>query len=242
MSIFETMINQQDGDVWAALEEQSIYVSGGGTISLNTGTNVLSWSEDLILLSMLSGGKVTIPAGSLSGVTDGKVVYAAVSRPIIGSVSSALAVGDVISSLSSKSVIGTRSGTNFYMKNAANREAFMSIDHWGTGKVVTSSATSGGGTVTGSISVTVSDGTVQRLQVTANGNTVDSTIQFFSDAGMTDELYSAENKDCYTTPHDDRVPWWFGYLTSGLLYYKITNDGANNSTYDIEFVGFGKIA
>jgi hypothetical protein len=91
--------------------------------------------------------------------------------------------------------------------------------------------------------VGVSYGTVIALQIVANGNTVDSTIEFFTDAALTDRIYYAPTKDCYSSPHDDRTPWaclsFTQDLESDSLHYRIQNNGANNSTYTIKVVGIG---
>lgn len=109
---------------------------------------------------------------------------------------------------------------------------------------VTASAAAGGGTVDGSIDLGVGIGIMAGLQVTANGNTVNSDIKFFSDAALTNRIYLAAGKDCFTSPHEDRTSWGmfsFGNdLEDRKLYYKITNNGANPSTYDIEVVGTGR--
>jgi len=87
-------------------------------------------------------------------------------------------------------------------------------------------------------------GQIMALRVKANSNTVLSTIEFFSDAAHSYRIYYAAAKNCYTAPyHRDGTPWAafeFGHnLESQNLYYKITNNGANASTYDIELIAFG---
>lgn len=108
----------------------------------------------------------------------------------------------------------------------------------------TSSAAAGGGTTSGSIDLGVGLGIMAGLRVTAAGNTVNSDIEFFSDAAMTHRIYLAAGKDCFTSPHEDRSSWGMFYFNEDLenreLHYKITNNGANPSTYDIEVVGTGR--
>ena len=108
----------------------------------------------------------------------------------------------------------------------------------------TGSAAAAGGTTTGSIDLGLSAGTISALRVKANGVTVDSTIEFFADVARTDLLYLASNKDCHTSPHfEDKTAWaclsFTQVLEASKIYYQITNDGANASTYDIEMFGLG---
>jgi len=109
---------------------------------------------------------------------------------------------------------------------------------------LTASAASGGGTATGSIAMGFDYGQVISLRVKANGNTVLSDIEFFTDAAMTDRIYMASAKNCYTAPyHRDGTAWSAFSMANNLesqnLYYRITNNGANASTYDIELIAFG---
>jgi hypothetical protein len=240
--IYGALITQQDADTYAAYEDPNLILRGGGNIILNESTDELSWDEDLEILSMLTGGVVTISAGVLSDFEDGKIAYVEVSRPVTGNRTLTLSVGDTIGSNRNNVFVAFRRGGMVYMRSSANQDALAVVDRWDSKKVVTSSVLSGGGTVSGSVPTGVVLGSMWRLRVTALGNTVDSTIQFFSDAGMTNELYIASNKDCYTSPFDDGASWFLGNLTNGLLYYKITNDGLNDSVYDVEFVGIGEMA
>jgi hypothetical protein len=90
----------------------------------------------------------------------------------------------------------------------------------------------------------VTAGTVFGLSVAASGDTVDSDIEFFADAARTYRIYFAEGKDCWSDAHIDGTAWACFSFASDLedkkLYYKITNNGANDSTYDIELLGLGK--
>ena len=104
-----------------------------------------------------------------------------------------------------------------------------------------------GGTASGHIHLLVSNGACLRLRVKANGNTVNSKIEFFSDAGMADAdlIFLAEGRNCYTVPYYVMglawaIPGFGAALDGDKLYYRITNAGANDSTYDIEMVLIGE--
>ena len=241
MDIWEALINQQETDVYSALEDPNLYLRGGGEISLDTGTNILSWDESMEILSCLTGGVVTIAAGSLASFLDGKIAYVQVTRPMTGNSILTLQVADYIGNDRNKIFVAMRRGSVVYMRNNVNRIAMAEIDKWGAKKITTAVCGAGGANINGSFKTGVEKGSVWRLQVTALGNTVDSTIQFFSDAGLTNELYIASNKDCYSTPWYDATSWYME-TNGGLLYYKITNDGANISAYEIEMSGIGMVS
>lgn len=100
-------------------------------------------------------------------------------------------------------------------------------------------ATSGGGTVESSIDLSGAViGEVVGLEVIAGGDTVDTDIEFFTDAGMLDRIYYATAKDCYTAPYRDMTSWaLFSFdseMVDRVLYYRFTNNGANNTTYDVK--------
>lgn len=103
--------------------------------------------------------------------------------------------------------------------------------------LVTGSATSGGGTVNFTIATGFSTPLIEFLDVEANGNTTTSDIRFYRDAARTSLVYEALARDAFTAPFVDATPW-AGYnrsgdLESNTLYGRITNNGANASTYDI---------
>lgn len=237
--IHVAFMNQLDNDQYASFEDPSLILRGGGNISLDAVANELTWTAKFELMSMLTGGIMTIQPATLTGFEDGKVAYVEISRPLIGVKTGTLAVADNIGGNRNYVFIALRRGSVVYFRNHVNRTAFHMYDFLGMSKITTALALAGGGTVDGSINLGVDSGSNWRLSVKALMDTVNTSIEFFSDVGLTDRLYFAPNKDCYTSPHDDRVPWWFGTLTSGLIYYRLTNHGANNSTYELELVGFG---
>jgi hypothetical protein len=122
------------------------------------------------------------------------------------------------------------------------------VDLTGAAKHTTGNATAGGGTTSSHIHVTITKGIVLGLRVRALGNTVNSNIEFFSHpaGGVQSRIYWAPVKDCYTLPyHKDYTPWCIPQFDQALqddeLEYTITNNGANDSTYEIEMRLIGEI-
>jgi len=234
------MLNQFDLSVYSTFENPNLFLTGGGEITLDAGADELTWSEDLLILNMMSGGVATIAADTLAGFTDGKIAYIDVNRPMNGSVVKTLQLTNAMGNDSGKVFIAMRRGSVVYCRNHANRAGFQVVDKWDTKKLTTASAGPTGGTVSGTINVGIDIGTIGRLKVTAIGNTTDSSIQFFSDAGLSDQLYLAANLDCYSSPYEDLTVWFAGPLVGGL-HYQITNNGANASTYEVELLGMGRM-
>jgi len=240
--VFQALINGIDSDVYASLEDPHLLLNGGGMITLDEVADELSWSDDLEILSTLTGGSITITAGTLTGFADGKVAYVEVSRPVSGSRILTLGVADTLTGNRNRVFIALRRGTTVLMRNSANRSKVGSIDYWGSETFTTGSIADSGGSESGIIPVGVNKGSIWNVKVTALGNTTDSTICFYSDSGHTNEIYSAANQDCYTSPYEDGTSWFVGVLVGGNLYYEVTNDGANASVYQIELVGIGDMS
>jgi len=80
-----------------SIENAALIFYGGGTISLNTGNDQVSWTEDIGLFSVMDWGKATIAAGTLNGVEDGKSIFVTISRPLNTIRVATFSVGDTIS-------------------------------------------------------------------------------------------------------------------------------------------------
>lgn len=116
-----------------------------------------------------------------------------------------------------------------------------SFDWSGSAAVTTGSAAAGGGTATGDASSWFNLGIVHRLRIVANGNTTMANIEFFADASRTARLYFAEAVNAFTAAWDDGTPWTYRDAdATSKLHYKITNNGANASTFTITIQGIGE--
>ena len=112
----------------------------------------------------------------------------------------------------------------------------------------TGSASGSGGTVDFTIAAGAAYVTMQYLRVkNASGTCADATIQFFRDAGRTDEIYDAQNKDTSTANGwVDRNPSTMmgddgTGLASNIMYGRITNNDAGAATFDVEAVLWGVV-
>jgi len=137
----------------------------------------------------------------------------------------------------------TLSGVTSGSGGGGGTGSLTTVDKRGASKTTTSSASASGGTATGSINLGIDSGAAIYLKVTANGNTTNSNIEFWRDSGKTDQIYQATGKDAYTSAFADGTPWSLitaSDLESQSIYYTITNNGSNASTYDIELLAHGE--
>jgi hypothetical protein len=113
----------------------------------------------------------------------------------------------------------------------------------GTAKITTANVVAGGGSITGHIHLGGTHGIITRMQLTALGDTVDTSMAFAPDPAMAGTFYSVANEDMYTAPFRmNSVKSVTGYVTAMTddeLCYYIQNDGANDSAYEIELTFIG---
>lgn len=77
--VFESMIDGIDASGYSSREDRSIIFGGGGNVSWNSSTGVLSWASDFVLYSLIAGYKLTIPAGNIT-IANNQVLYLVVTR------------------------------------------------------------------------------------------------------------------------------------------------------------------
>jgi hypothetical protein len=212
---------------------------GGGTWTCVAGASDydVTWSDDIVIEDPEIGEAITISAATLAAVPEGDVLYVTPSTDPITTETLTMA---------NASVTPSESVTIGCVRNGAILTVPFFLTPCYSVTHITGSASSAGGTVQGEIHIGVNAGLTHGLRVVAAGNTVLSTIELFADSARTDRVYLASGKDCYTSPyHVDRTPWMLqsfdNNLVDGILYYTITNNGANDSTYTIEVVGEGRV-
>lgn len=116
--IFVALVNSMSSDVWVAIENTNLVLVGGGTVAFDSGTGTLSWTADFEIQSMMSGGSVVIPAGSLAGINDGEVVYVEVARPVTGTTELTMSKGGSLGDNLNKVFIGLRRGNDIVLRNS----------------------------------------------------------------------------------------------------------------------------
>lgn len=76
---FEQMTIAMDSSGYAAREDRQIIMGGGGDVTFDAGSDELSWTDPLDFYSLISGFKISVPAGTVS-LNDGEVLYLNLTR------------------------------------------------------------------------------------------------------------------------------------------------------------------
>lgn len=77
---FEDLVDALDVVDYAAREDRHLVFSGGGTVSWDAGTGLLTWTAEIQILAAITGRQWTIPAGNVSLPTTGSIWYATIPR------------------------------------------------------------------------------------------------------------------------------------------------------------------
>jgi hypothetical protein len=136
---FVSMVNAIDTSLFAAREDRNILILGGGTMTFNATTSVLSWGADIQLLSPISGYITTLPSGSVT-IPDNYYFYVRITRSPTSNITVSAQVGASVPNLvagDDQVLIGYRKGTIVHF-----REGFLIGD--GQSKIVFDNTTPGG--------------------------------------------------------------------------------------------------
>jgi len=115
---FESMTGAMDASGYAAREDRNILISGGGTVSFVASTGLLTWSAAIVLMSPISGYKLTLPAGS-AVLVDGASLYVNVVRAPTGNSSLASFVSAQVPNTDSAMLLAVRNGAAVYFRNGS---------------------------------------------------------------------------------------------------------------------------
>jgi len=110
--------SQIDAAAYAAREDRSIILHGGGTVTFDAGTGTLAWSSDIDLFSPITGFAWRIAAGTLT-LEDGQLCYVNITRAPSRVLNVELLRGTQIPSSNQGLIIGIRRGTAVYFRNGA---------------------------------------------------------------------------------------------------------------------------
>ena len=70
---FSSMVTAMDASGYAAREDRNIIFGGGGDVTWDAGTSTLSWVAPIVAYTMISGFRLSVPAGFII-VTDTQVI------------------------------------------------------------------------------------------------------------------------------------------------------------------------
>lgn len=132
-SFFESL----DSFIFANMSDRNLVLRGGGTISFNSATNVVTWGSALELVDYVSGLLITISASSLS-IADGEAAFIDTSRALSASVIATLTSAPSVGVGSGKIVVFARNGSKIIFRNGVVLDAGFSgaiIENGGVGDV-----------------------------------------------------------------------------------------------------------
>lgn len=143
---FVDYVNAVDSSQYAYREDRNSIFSGGGTLSWNATTGVLSWDAPISILAAVTGYLWQITAGSdVIDSTEGIIFYATLDRGPGSNTNVAIATINKLGSISPDNVmvIAVRIGTTLYFRTGLVLE---------DGATATGIAPGGGGGVEGLVS------------------------------------------------------------------------------------------
>jgi len=110
-SVFVAMINAMDADAYGLLEYQRTVLCQQGTVSMNYGTNTLSWTEDLEFISAVTGIIATVTGPGSISLPDGTVLWVTIPRPMVAPVTLTVNSGGNMSSSRGNQLLALRRGS-----------------------------------------------------------------------------------------------------------------------------------
>lgn len=150
---FRAFIAALDASGFASREDRNLLIMGGGTISWNGTTGVLTWTAAIEFLSPNTGFLNQIPAGNVT-LTDGQIVRGNLARALGGNASMAVAAAGFALSNDNSIVVCIRRGTNLYWRNGlvmADGDEVVNIGSTQGGGTTNSFVFRPGGTETGNV-------------------------------------------------------------------------------------------
>lgn len=116
---FVALMNAVDSACYAAREDRNIILMGGGDVSFVAAAGTVSFSDDVYLLSAVTGYRWRIAAGVTNGVTDGKLLVLTLVRAPTGTTTLTISVADHVPNTDTALVLAVRSGARLYFRNGS---------------------------------------------------------------------------------------------------------------------------
>lgn len=112
---FEAMIDAMDSSSYSSREDRDIIFGGGGNVSWNATSGLLSWSSDIVLYSMISGFKLSVLAGNVT-LLAGQVLYVDVTRSPLQNLTLIANVANSVPNTDTALILAVRSVNTIYWK------------------------------------------------------------------------------------------------------------------------------
>lgn len=119
-SVWESMMDEMDADIFVGIEDSYCVLYGGGTVSLNASENTVSWTDNLDFYSVLFPGRVRIVPGGLSNVMDKYFLVIPVSRPMTSITTGVLSAVESLGNTRNQAFVAQRRGDSLIMRPRYN--------------------------------------------------------------------------------------------------------------------------
>lgn len=113
---FEDFVQADDASGFAHREDRNLFITGGGTLSWDAGTGVLTWTEAIQLVSPTTGFLLSIAADSVT-IENGEVLYATLVRQALEARTLTKAIATSVPSNDNAFMLCVRIGNNLHWRN-----------------------------------------------------------------------------------------------------------------------------
>lgn len=127
---FEAMVTAMDASGYAAREDRNIIFGGGGDVTWDAGTGTLTWVDPIVAYSMISGFRLSIPAGFLV-IPDTQVVYVNLTRHPLVSSSLAVTTASTVPNTNNAMILAVRVGSTIYWRWGSKIETGETLNLFG---------------------------------------------------------------------------------------------------------------
>lgn len=115
---FDQLVIGQDSSGYASREDRHLAFSGGGVVSFDATTGLVSWDTAIEILSPIAGFKITIVAGSFT-LADGEIGYINLTRSPIQNMTVSPAVSFTAPNTDDAYTLCVRNGDAVYWANGS---------------------------------------------------------------------------------------------------------------------------
>jgi hypothetical protein len=129
---FRSMVEAQDASGYAAREDRNLILAGGGTVTWDGSTSLLTWTDYIDIISPISGFKVRIAAGSITIAAD-QLLYLDLVRAPTRNISTELTTGSQIPTTDTALLLAVRVGADLYWRNGLLLLSGTSVSGLGAG-------------------------------------------------------------------------------------------------------------
>lgn len=116
----EDYSNALDASGYAAREDRHLTVRGGGTISWDATTGVLTWTDPIQIVSPIAGFILSVPAASVT-IAEGQFLYATLVRAPTRNLNVEVAVGNQVPNTDVDLLLTIRVGSSLYWISGAEQ-------------------------------------------------------------------------------------------------------------------------